>query len=259
MNSKLFTLTTLCIINLYATESLYAQSKVEWSQRSNPDRFEGIRAELKSSSIELLSAKAIYMMMPESQKVDTPAEKLYLKFYIPESDNDTIKTFITVREYGYHGYWMKPLNNDWSPGWQIFSWPKKDVLGELEPKIEIDNLDVIARVGDSEFSRLLIPIALTESLITNNELDRYEFVWVLPENADLIKFKCEWSRQEGSTTSAEDVWEPLRESIPAGSSVTISLNGSNLKQGWYTMHLSGLLVFPSFDDVLDEKYSFYHY
>lgn len=237
-----------------------AQWYLEWQDRKDPDRLEGIRGRLKKTQLELLSAAVLYKETPTS--ISGTSNEAHLEIYLSDDLDDDMPVFITVREFKRHYYWMQPKQLKWeNRGWQPFSWPMEEVLKKLEPEPPLHQLGAVARIG-GKYSRKLAPIILYQDK-PPSQISAYRFIFCLPDNGDVLELKWTWYSLGDDTTEKIGEWASPKSRQPAGKPFYIdwkctSRDGAPLQEGWYKLSVTGRLEYPSREEKIEKVYHLYH-
>lgn len=241
--------------------SALALEEREWKARKGPDRHEGIQMQLKGAQLELLSAAVLYKQEPRQGEEPPSSGKAHLQFYLADDVYDE-PVFVTVRDFRYHNYWMKPARQEWDKGWCPFSWPRTEVLGKLEPEPALYELGALARIG-GEYSNKLAPIVVYQEGGLPPEIAGYRFVFRSSDRGDVVELEWTWYWLGGETPQQVGDQNSSSKRQRAGKPFYIDWkcvrDGEPLREGWYQLSLSGKIEYFSRPREKFEKvYQLYH-
>ncbi len=216
--SVLHTLTLAALLNTLPND-LFSQDPFEYKNRGN--REEGRRPiGVGAQDLQLLS----FVSYIEKVDLDTNVN-LKIRFYTTAES----QVYISAKELqGHEFYEMKPLQHNWSPGWQEFQpWPTDEVLRPLG--LKPNHLGFVARLNqDRSGSGEIVPL-----LVYHHELppviENYS-VYLLAQEA-LRKVEVRLYAPEQETP----MWVNQIREVFGAAPFSIQLNLPDQSPGWYKL------------------------
>lgn len=234
----------LCVAWLLVCSASWAQTELDYQNRGN--RYEGLKAKPVSGyDLELISVLA-----EPSEDLPTLPPALTIRFYL-ERD---APVFVTVRELDYrHFYWLDHVTPSapWAKGYDnLFTWKTQPVLQRLRPKIDVDQLGVLARIGspNPRSKETVAPVILYGDR-PPSRIEGYRFT--LKPNGD-ARITCK-VYPEGATTP---IWKRSFPRRLGGRPFTVTWDARQAQPGAYRFVASG--YFLSTNARLMQSIRFWH-
>jgi len=227
--------TCLTVVPIWAQDLQHP--KYRWQERTDPDRWEGLKAiEISGERIDLLAAFLTATAAAPPQAAET---SYYLGFYLPQAEP---QVRIALRDYQrfpkkYH-YWMQPKRQQYPSGFQKFAW-EATLLRELH--IPLEEIGAVARVSDAS-APVVAPLLLSSTpLTTPLRLQGCRFV-LLPRttmHVDYVVYARDDRRRELFKKSAQE-WDKGHKQTIAWSGR--DAQGKPVAAGWYGLKVTATAV-----------------
>ena len=232
----------LCFLNF--PEGIRAENHLKYQNRGS--YHEGIKPKPVSGfNIELISVLADFQ-----ESTTSLPDKLKIQFYLPQ-DTDV---HITVRELDYRKfYWLDQVkpSTSWEAGFNnIFTWPTGPVLQDLDERMNMYDLGVLARLGQpTPASDEHIAPVIFYHTSPPTTVKGYWFT-LKPNGRALVK--CEVFSQKGKSP----LWSRTFRRKPAGQPFSVKWDASQEPEGPYVFLATG--YFLDTNQPIDQAINFYH-
>lgn len=204
--------------------------------------YEGIRTHTDVSA-GTLTLKS-FIGRTSTADADDSSPKFKVGWYVPQNLADR-EIDLLIEDRPRSRYYMKPLQSNWSSGFQIFSWD-----GSRVAKQNNIRLSELFGVAKSKSGKEIIPLIFFNSEQPGS-VEIYEFVFVANLTAT-VRFTV--------TDMDENKLKPVetRQDQPKNSHITLKLNCSNLSTGKYLLFVEYFMKSGG-EMIRDEDtYEFYH-
>lgn len=233
----------LAVMLLSLTQVLWAQTNLDYQKRG--DRSEGVKPKpVAGYDLELLS-----VLVDFREAASVLPSTLRARFFLKEP----LSVHLTVREQRYeHYYWLDQVipQSPWKAGFNEFSWSTGDVLQQIDPKFPIENLGIVARLGNGHASatELVAPAILYHTRLPST-VAAYLFTMKPASDA---RMKIEVFRATGDGL----IWSSAVPLAAGDQPVSIRWPAGSVPAGLYRLVVSG--YFLDSNQRFTQTVQFYH-
>ena len=227
-----FLLLITCLLPFPVTT--WADTQLKYQDRGS--YHEGIKPKPVSGyDIELISVLADYR-----EPTTSLPETLTIQFYLPEPT----EVHMTVRELDYRKfYWLDQVRSS-------ASWSTKPVLQNLDPRMNMYDLGVLARLGQPTPASIeYIAPAILYHTAPPFTVNGYSFT-LKPNGRALVK--CAVYPKESDT----ELWSRTFRRRPAGQPFSVEWDASHALEGSYMFLVTG--YFLDSNQPIHQTVHFYH-
>jgi hypothetical protein len=181
--------------------------------------------------IEVLSVLVDY-----KDPTDSLPDQLRVRFYLDKK----IDVYLNIREHDYRlYYWLDKvkLSKEWQPqSYNEFVWSTGNVLRKLDPKLDMYDLGVLFRLGQSTPAQVerLAPVILYHSRLPDAVAG---YLFTMKANGDARLLCSVYPVGKGDSLMTQTLSR-----IPGGRPFTVQWNARNAEEGEYTLVCKGFFL-----------------